>query len=175
VLGHSFGGGLALQLGVRYQALPKSLVVAGGYAGWSGSLSPEEVAARLDLALRLADDLPKPIEPESIPGLFSHAMPPERVDEVASIMSDVRPTGTRVMARAFAAADLRDQLPEIQVPTLLLYGADDKRAPHYVAETLHARIPTSTLVTMPGFGHEWYLESPETFNVEVRRFLHSLG
>jgi pimeloyl-ACP methyl ester carboxylesterase len=102
-------------------------------------------------------------------------MPPERVDEVASIMSDVRPTGTRVMARAFAAADLRDQLSEIQVPTLLLYGADDKRAPHDVAEALHARIPSSTLVTMPGFGHEWYLESSETFNTEVRRFLHSIG
>ncbi len=68
MLGHSFGGGLALQLGVRHQAVPKSLVVAGGYAGWAGSLSPEEVAARLDLALRLADDLPKPIAPESIPG-----------------------------------------------------------------------------------------------------------
>ena len=174
ILGHSFGGGLALQLGVRHQAVPKSLVVAGGYAGWAGSLSPEEVAARLDLALRLADDLPKPIAPESIPGLFSRPIPSDRMEEVASIMSDARPTGTRVMARAFAAADLRDLLPEIQVPTLLLYGADDKRAPHYVAEALHAGIPTSTLVMMPGFGHEWYLESPESFNVEVRRFLHSI-
>ncbi len=175
VLGHSFGGGLALQLGVRHRELPKSLVVAAGYAGWAGSLPPEEVAARLELALRLADDLPTPIAPESIPGLFSHPMRFDRVEEVASVMSDVRATGTRVMARAFATADLRDLLPEIQVPTLLLYGDDDKRAPHYVAEALHARIPTSTLVTMPRSGHEWYLESPETFNREVRRFLQSIG
>jgi pimeloyl-ACP methyl ester carboxylesterase len=174
VLGHSFGGGLALQLAVRYQGLPKSLVVAGGYAGWGGSLPPNEVAARLDLALRLADELPKPITPEAVPGLFSDAMPSERIDEIASIMSEVRPTGTRVMARAFAAADLRDLLPQIRVPTLLLYGGDDERAPRSVAEALHGRIPTSTLVTKPGFGHEWYLESPETFNAEVRRFLDSV-
>ena len=175
VLGHSFGGGLALHLGVRHRALPRSLVVAGGYAGWAGSLPPEEVAARLDLALRLADDLSTPISPESIPGLFSRAMPSELLEELASIMSEVRPTGARVMARAFAAADLRDLLSQIRVPTLLLYGADDKRAPRYVAEELHARILTSTLVTMPGFGHDWYLESPQTFNAEVRRFLHSIG
>ncbi len=60
------------------------------------------------------------------------------------------------------------------MPTLLLYGVNDKRAPHYVAEALHVGIPTSTLVMIPGFGHEWYLESPEAFNVEVRRFLHSI-
>jgi pimeloyl-ACP methyl ester carboxylesterase len=174
VLGHSFGGGLALQLGVRHPELPTSLIVAGGYAGWAGSLPPDEVAARLDSALRLADDLPTPITLESIPGLFSHPIPSEQIDELATIMSEVRATGARVMARAFAAADLRALLPRIHVPTLLLYGGDDERAPRDVANALHSRIPSSTLVTMPGFGHEWYLESPGTFSAEVRRFLHSI-
>ena len=31
------------------------------------------------------------------------------------------------------------------------------------------------LVTMPGLGHEAYLEAPHTFNPEVRRFLNSLS
>ncbi len=44
------------------------------------------------------------------------------------------------MARAVAEADLRDVLPEIDVPTLLLYGENDVRAPREVAEAIHAGI-----------------------------------
>jgi pimeloyl-ACP methyl ester carboxylesterase len=97
------------------------------------------------------------------------------MEEIRAIMSDVRPVGTRMTARAFAEADLRDVLPHIAVPTLLLYGDADERAPLSVAEALHAGIPGSKLVTMPELGHEAYLEAPQTFNAEVRRFLHSLS
>lgn len=175
VLGHSFGGGLALELYRRHPEIPRSLVLAGGYAGWAGSLPSEEVEERLRLALRLADRLPIAIEPESVPGLVSEAMPPDRREELGMIMSEVRPVGTRVIAQAFAEADLRDVLPRITVPTLLLYGDADERAPRSVAEALHAGIPTSTLVMMPGLGHESYLEAPGPFNAEVRRFLRSLS
>ena len=174
VLGHSFGGGLALELYRRHAGIPMSLVLAGAYAGWAGSLAPEEVEERLQLALCMADQLPTRIESESISGFVSKAIPPERIDEVKAIISEVHALGTRVTAHAFAEADLRDVLPRIAVPTLLLYGDADERAPLDVAEALHASIPTSTLVTMPGLGHESYLESPQTFNAEVRRFLCSL-
>ena len=174
VLGHSFGGGLALELYRRHADVPASLVLAGAYAGWAGSLPPDEVKERLQLALRMADELPIRIDAESVPGLVSQAMPSERVEELMAIMADVRPVGTRVTAQAFAEADLRDVLPHIAVPTLLLYGDADERAPVEVAEALHAGIPASTLVMLPGLGHECYLESPQVFNAEVRRFLRSL-
>ena len=44
-------------------------------------------------------------------------------------------------ARSFAAADLREVLPHIGVPTHLLYGDQDVRAPLTVADDLHAAIP----------------------------------
>ncbi|HEV2124775.1 MAG TPA: alpha/beta hydrolase, partial [Chloroflexota bacterium] len=175
VLGHSFGGGLGLELYRRHPGTPRSLLLAGAYAGWAGSLPREEVEERLRLALRMADQLPMPVELDAIPGLLTNAMPAERIEELTAIMADVRPVGTRVTARAFAEADLRDVLPHIAVPTLLLYGAADERAPLDVAKALEASIPDSTLVTMPGLGHEAYLEAPRTFNAEVRRFLHSLS
>lgn len=77
------------------------------------------------------------------------------------------------MARASAQADLRDVLPHIEVPTLLLYGDQDVRAPLRVAEHLHAEIPTSRLVVMPGVGHVSSVEAPERFNAELRSFLRS--
>jgi pimeloyl-ACP methyl ester carboxylesterase len=174
LVGHSFGGGLALQVGLRHPSTCRSLVIAGGYAGWSGSLPGEEVETRLQLALRLADSLPATVTPESLPGLFSSEIPPGLMQELTQVMSEVRAPGTRVMAQAFAEADLSGSLSEISVPTLLLYGDADQRAPQPVAEALHVAIPASELVMLPGIGHESYLEAPRAFNAEVRRFLRSV-
>jgi pimeloyl-ACP methyl ester carboxylesterase len=45
--GLSFGGGLALAVYWRHPQLARSLVLASAYAGWKGSLPPEDVEARL--------------------------------------------------------------------------------------------------------------------------------
>ena len=75
------------------------------------------------------------------------------------------------MARAVAEADLRDVLPRIDLPTLLLYGESDVRAPLAVAEALHARVPGSRLVVLPGVGHACNIEAAPRFHAEVREFL----
>ena len=149
--------------------------MAGGYAGWAGSLPAEEVRARLELALRQADELPTAITSASVPGLFSTKLRAEQLEELAAIMSEVRPAGMRTMARAFAEADLQDVLASIALPALLLYGDADQRASRAVWEPLHAKIPTSMLVLLPGSGHDLALEAPEAFNAEVRRFIRSFS
>jgi pimeloyl-ACP methyl ester carboxylesterase len=78
------------------------------------------------------------------------------------------------MLRAMAEADLREVLPTIRVPTLLLYGQEDARSPLAVAQELHARIPGSTLVVLPEVGHMSNLETPQRFNDAVRDFLGSV-
>ena len=170
VVGHSFGGGLAIELAHRHPSVPRSLVLVGAYAGWAGSLPAEEVDARLASFLALEE----PFVPRSFPGLFSDAMPPEAAAELTRIMEDVRLAPSKTMIRAFAAADLRPALPAIDVPTLLLYGEDDVRSPRFVADHLHTNIPGSQLVMLPRLGHELYLESPETFIDAIRPFLRSI-
>jgi pimeloyl-ACP methyl ester carboxylesterase len=96
------------------------------------------------------------------------------VEETAAMMRDFHPAGMRAMARAFAEADLRDVLPSIDVPTLLLYGDADQRSPRDVAEALHAAIPGSRLVWIHGVGHQSNLEAPGRFNDAARTFLRSL-
>ncbi len=63
----------------------------------------------------------------------------------------------------------------MDVPTLLVYGDADQRSPLPVARDLHAAIPGSQLAVLPGLGHEAFLESPDAFLAEVRRFLGSLA
>ena len=174
VLGHSFGAGLALELNRRHPGVQRSLVLAGAYAGWAGSLPPEEVQMRLRLALEMAELLPDRFVPQSVPGLFSDLIPAPRAEELAA-MSEARPVSTRVMARAFAEADLRDALPQVRAPTLLLCGGADERSPLPVAQALHAEIPTSRMTVLPGLGHESYGESPEQFNAEVRAFIGAVA
>jgi pimeloyl-ACP methyl ester carboxylesterase len=74
------------------------------------------------------------------------------------------------MARA-SAENLRDVLPHIKVPTLLVYGDRDVRAPLPVAKDLHAAITGSTLVVLPDAGHLCSLEAPQAFNRAVGNFL----
>ena len=174
VLGLSFGGGLAIQFYARHPALPRTLVLAAAYAGWAGSLPPEVVAQRLAKALRESELLPEEFLPGWIPDLLTDAAPPEVADELLTIMLECRPAGMRAMAHAFAEADLRDVLPHIAVPTLLLYGDADRRSPLDVAEALRDDIPGSKLVVLPGVGHASNLEAPEQFNQAVRSFLRGL-
>lgn len=86
-------------------------------------------------------------------------------------MARFHPVGLRVMARSFAEADLREALPRIGVPTLLLYGDEDVRSPLEVAREMEAAIPTSRLVILESVGHVSSIEAPERFNAELRDFL----
>jgi pimeloyl-ACP methyl ester carboxylesterase len=129
VCGLSFGGGLALELYRRHPGLPRSLVLASAYAGWAGSLPPEVVRERLDQVMREAELPPERWVRGYLPGLFTEAAPRALLEEAEAIMLDARPAGMRAMALSFAEADLRDLLPGIRVPTLLLYGDVDRRSP----------------------------------------------
>lgn len=175
VLGLSFGGALALELYRRAPRLPRSLVLASAYAGWAGSLPADVVAERLETMLRWAELPPDQLARAWLPSLLTEAAPAQMVDEVAASMADFRPVGVRVMVRSSAEADLRDVLPRIEVPTLLLYGDADKRSPRQVAEELHAQIPGSTLVVLSGVGHASNVEAADRFNTEVRNFLGPLS
>jgi pimeloyl-ACP methyl ester carboxylesterase len=105
-----------------------------------------------------------------LPTMFSAGTAPETVAAFGSSMRAFHPIGFRAMARA-SAEDLRDALIHIEVPTLLVYGDRDVRAPLTVAEQLHAAIEGSSLVLLPDAGHVCNVEAPDDFNEVVSRFL----
>jgi pimeloyl-ACP methyl ester carboxylesterase len=174
LLGLSWGTTLALEVYRRHPDLPASLILAGAYAGWGGSLSPEETSRRLTAVLEDLDLPPEQFAVAYLPSMFTPDAPPEQVAEMTAMMLDVRVTGARPMLHAMAEADLRDVLPTVRVPTLLIYGEHDERAPLDVAREMNRAIPASQLVVIPGVGHCCNAEAADQFNQHVREFLRSL-
>ncbi len=107
-----------------------------------------------------------------LPTMFSASAATDRVAAFGADMAEkFRPAGFRAMAIASAEADLRDVLPQVDVPTVILHGAEDVRAPREVADALCAAIPTSRMVVLPEVGHVSCVEASERFTAEVREFL----
>jgi pimeloyl-ACP methyl ester carboxylesterase len=171
ILGLSLGSAIALELYRRHPAVPSTLMLASAYAGWAGSLPPDVVEQRLRSTLAQTYRPPAEWAAEWTRGLITDSAPPEIVKEVSEMVSAFHPAGARAMTRAGAESDLREVLPTISVPVLLLYGDQDVRSPLNVARDMRARIPNSKLVVIHGAGHLCNVEAPDRFNAEIRTFL----
>lgn len=175
VLGLSFGGALALALYARHPTLPRSLILAGAYAGWAGSLPPDEVQRRVQ---RISEEVTLPPDewlPKYLSGMLTASAPREMAGQTLALMSGIHPRASLTMLRAMANADLRGILPDIDVPTLVLHGELDARSPLAAGRELHTKIPGSLFVVLPGVGHLSNIEAATAFNLEVRTFLRSLS
>jgi pimeloyl-ACP methyl ester carboxylesterase len=70
--------------------------------------------------------------------------------------------------------DSTDLLGEINVPTLVIGGAEDALSTPEVMGGMADKIPGSRHVTLPETGHLSNLEAPEGFNTALREFLEEL-
>jgi pimeloyl-ACP methyl ester carboxylesterase len=172
VVGLSFGGALALALCASRPDIPLTLTLASAYAGWQGSLPPDVAAQRLEQALRLSELGPNEFVDALLPTMFWRDVAPEDAVGFEATLREFHPAGFRAMAHA-ANEDLRHTLATVGVPTLLIYGDRDVRAPQYVAEHLRDAIPNASLVVLPDVGHACCLEAPREFNDELRAFLRT--
>ncbi|MFE4638749.1 alpha/beta fold hydrolase [Streptomyces sp. NPDC056773] len=169
VAGLSWGGTLVLELYRHRPELVRTLILADTYAGWKGSLPPEEVAARVEGARRMLA-VPRERFDPTLPGLFAGEPPAAFVPLLDAMARDVRPETMGAELFMMAEADQRDLLPAITAATLLLWGELDARSPLVVARAFKDAIAHAELVVLPGAGHVSNLETPEPFNQAVRTF-----
>jgi pimeloyl-ACP methyl ester carboxylesterase len=73
-------------------------------------------------------------------------------------------------ARPDSLADLRT----VDVPALVIVGAEDESSPPSEAEAMVEALPKSTLVTLPRAGHLSAMEAPDDFNSALEGFLSTL-
>jgi proline iminopeptidase len=73
----------------------------------------------------------------------------------------------------FNTFDLRDRLPKITAPTLVITGEDDFICGPVCAAEISAAIPGAKEVIVGDSGHMTFIEQPQAFHDEVADFLES--
>lgn len=96
----------------------------------------------------------------------------ELIDEVFEITNSI-PKCLRIVAIAKSAQrnNMADEIPNIKIPTLLVWGLNDTITPPMVAHEFNRLIPNSDLKFIDKCCHAPMMEHPETFNELVADFL----
>jgi len=169
VLGLSWGGMLAQELYRLYPERVDRLILCDTYAGWRGSV-PAEAAKRLERCVNDSSLSGEEFASRWAPEMFSKDASQELLDEMSAVFRDFHPHGFRLMATSLAETDTTDLLPEIKIPTLLLWGEEDVRSPKRIGEQFQSAIRGSELAVINNAGHVSNMEEPEEFNANVLRF-----
>jgi 3-oxoadipate enol-lactonase len=83
------------------------------------------------------------------------------------------PRAYRAAMRALALFDSRKRLPRLNIPTLILSGANDTTVPPERQALLAQAIPNARQVILPNAGHAAAIDQAETFNHHLLEFLSS--
>jgi len=76
---------------------------------------------------------------------------------------------------ALTATDLRYSLPHINLPVLLIHGAEDSICPVGAALFMADHLPLAISKIIPSSGHAPFLTTPEIFNAEVSGFARRIN
>lgn len=164
LLGHSFGGRVAILYASRNEVEKLVLVDAAG------------VKPRRSLKYYLkvySFKLAKKI----YPSIVGRKKANEIIEQMRSRRgsydyNNCSPMMRRVMVNV-VNSDLRAVMPKIKAPTLLLWGEKDTATPMRDARIMEKLIPDAGLVSFPGCGHYSFLDNPVQFAAVLRSFLKS--
>lgn len=175
VVGHSFGGYVALNLFREHPELFAGIVLTDTRS------EPDTVEAREKrlATVRRSSETGEGVDVEATtkallaPSTWKAGG--SLVDDVRAIVRSARPESIRGALTAIAnRPDHTDTLSRIRVPALVIWGDDDQLIPPAQSRAMVAHLSKGTGVGIPGAGHLPSLESPDRFNQVIARFLDQL-
>jgi non-heme chloroperoxidase len=106
--------------------------------------------------------------------MFAAFAEPPDPETMAAVKAQMYLTPTETVAAIIddmVKPDFRDFLPQIGLPTLLVYGRKNNPVmPGRVGAWMAERIPKATLAELDGGGHSVFWEDPAAFNAAVAEF-----
>jgi 3-oxoadipate enol-lactonase len=173
--GLSMGGYIAFHFVRKYRQRLRALVLCDTRAAAD---VPEVVENRLRIAKLVIESGTQPVAEAMLPKAFgpkTNTDRPEVVEAVRAMMISSDPTGVAAASRGMAARpDMAPSLPSIDVPTLVVVGADDVLTPVDEMRRVAAAIPDAKFKIIPDAGHLSPLENPPVFNAALASFLDAL-
>jgi proline-specific peptidase len=189
VLGHSFGGMVALEYALRYPQSLSHLVLIDtcGDARWVQHNAPEILAKRgysaaaVSAARRFFNGQLTPDEflPTALKFAKAYTYHPSLLTRAHEVVSGFR-TKMRPEAQIFGFSQLltgwtvMDRLGEIEAPTLVLAGRHDFQFPPEHQAILADRLPNAQLELIERAGHNAHAERSAEVTEAVRRFMPRL-
>jgi 2-hydroxy-6-oxonona-2,4-dienedioate hydrolase len=163
LLGNSLGGHVALVHVLKHPEKIKSLTLTGSSGLFENGMG---------------DSYPKRGDKEYIRKktevtFYDPAMATEElVDEVFEITNNrIKVIKILALAKSAIRNNLGNELNQIQVPTLLIWGNNDIITPPFVGEEFKKLIPNSELFFVDKCGHAPMMEVPDEFNKLLGDFL----
>lgn len=165
-VGLSMGGFVGMRIAARRRDLLRTLTVL------ESSAEPEpasNVPKYRRLALVAGWLGPWAVIGPVMPILFSQTFlnDPTRTAERERWRAELRRNRRAVVRSVHGVierAGITDELPGITTPTLIMVGEEDVATTPEKAERIHALIPRSGLIRIPGAGHSSTIEQPEMVN-----------
>lgn len=105
------------------------------------------------------------------PAIMGNADRPELGRQLENSFCNTDPDIAREFARVTFLSDNRDDLPSIDVRTLVLQCSDDIIAPVEVGEYVHSRLPNSAFRMLRATGHCPNLSAPDEVTTAIREFV----
>lgn len=162
LLGHSFGGRVAILLSSRREVRKVVLVDAAG------------VKPRRSLKYYFKVYSYKTVK-HLLPLLFGKKKGGELLDRYRGRSGSSDYNNATPMMRAILSKcvneDLKHVMPDIKAPTLLIWGENDTATPLSDAKTMERLIPDAGLASFPGCGHYSFLDNPAGFKAVLKEFL----
>ncbi len=165
-VGNSMGGVVILEaLRLKLASLDK-IVLGNTFAKHpdSAAILPRAAAA---LEIRSLPEFAK----ERIPLVYKPTIDSITLEEGIHAMARKDTEAYLASWQATWSPDLREVLPTITQPTLIIAGSLDKITPPSLSEELHREIAGSKYVLIDGAGHIAHADQPEKYNDVVRAFL----
>ncbi len=170
VFGVSLGGMIAQEIALGSPERVRKLVLGCTHAGVTHAVRPPREAGKA-FAMETDDwgERMRTLAP------FAFASDVERRFLDAFIEKKSRDVQTDEGYRGQIAAalghDTFDRLPQLEAPTFVLTGDDDRVIPHASSDPLVERIPDAKLHVLHGAGHLFFLEQPEETRRALEEFL----
>jgi pimeloyl-ACP methyl ester carboxylesterase len=177
--GNSLGGNIAWETAV---ALPNRidkliLVDSGGYPPSATSMPIGFKLASTPVLNHLLDVVtPRSLVAASVRNVYGDPskVTPELIDRYFDMA--VRAGNRRALGQRFALSDWGAHaatIPQLHLPTLILWGGRDRLVPPSNADRFHQDIPDSKLVIFPNLGHVPHEEDSQQTVAAVLTFLQS--
>jgi 3-oxoadipate enol-lactonase len=173
-VGLSMGGIFGLATALRYPGRFASMVLA----DTGSKLSDESVLAFEDRVATVRAGKMEAIVQPTLRRWFTDAVRERRTELMARVAEWVRNTpleGYAGVSAAIPTIDVTHRLHEIDIPVLVIVGADDKAMPLTLSQTLVKNLPNAELVVIPEAGHLSNLEQPELFYEALEKFYDRMG